>query len=155
MARTPIYLNTRTFTSHLCEPSPLRPSCDHLFPFPFLTTLQSSVLTYSSPSSLLSLGLVAYLLFLDYGSTPASHDIDPMKQRWCSSRMSGRNTKYVYTERNTLTRQTLFIIICCVTSGFYITSLLAERWLRHVDRLPMDLRSREKTFGGFPNASPC
>lgn len=44
-------------------------------------------------------------------------------------------------------RQTLFIFICCFTSGFYILSLFAERWLRHVDRLPVDLRPRETIFG--------
>jgi hypothetical protein len=44
----------------------------------------------------------------------------------------------------------LFIGICVVTSAFYILSLLAERWLRHVDRLPVDLRTREKIFGMYP-----
>lgn len=43
--------------------------------------------------------------------------------------------------------QTLFIFICCFTAGFYMLSLFAERWLRHVDRLPVDLRVREKIFG--------
>lgn len=42
--------------------------------------------------------------------------------------------------------KTLFIIICCITSAFYILSLFAERWLRHVDRLPTDVRRREKVF---------
>ncbi|EIW72868.1 hypothetical protein TREMEDRAFT_25124 [Tremella mesenterica DSM 1558] len=42
--------------------------------------------------------------------------------------------------------KTLFICICCVTSAFYISSLFAERWLRHEDRLPTDLRTREKVF---------
>jgi hypothetical protein len=45
--------------------------------------------------------------------------------------------------------KTLFICICCITSAFYISSLFAERWLRHVDRLPTDLRRREKVFGAF------
>jgi len=44
------------------------------------------------------------------------------------------------------THQTLFIAICCVTAGFYILSLFAERWLRHVDRLEPDMRIREKIF---------
>ncbi|WWC60534.1 uncharacterized protein I303_103108 [Kwoniella dejecticola CBS 10117] len=44
------------------------------------------------------------------------------------------------------THQKTFIGICCVTAGFYILSLFAERWLRHVDRLPTDLRKREKIF---------
>ncbi|KAL7423744.1 hypothetical protein Q5752_001326 [Cryptotrichosporon argae] len=42
--------------------------------------------------------------------------------------------------------QTLFICICSVTAAFYILSLLAERWLRHIDRLPTDIRVREKVF---------
>jgi hypothetical protein len=46
-----------------------------------------------------------------------------------------------------LTDKTFFIIMCCFTSGFYILSLFAERWLRHVDRLPVDIRKREKIFG--------
>ncbi|WVR05624.1 hypothetical protein IAU60_002646 [Kwoniella sp. DSM 27419] len=41
---------------------------------------------------------------------------------------------------------TLFICICACTAGFYIASLFAERWLRHVDRLPTDLRKREKVY---------
>lgn len=41
---------------------------------------------------------------------------------------------------------TLFICICCVVGGFYILSLFAERWLRHIDRLPTDVRRREKIF---------
>ncbi|OCF32767.1 hypothetical protein I317_03728 [Kwoniella heveanensis CBS 569] len=44
------------------------------------------------------------------------------------------------------THQTLFIVICSCVAGFYILSLFAERWLRHVDRLPTDLRRREKVF---------
>ncbi|KAK8865681.1 hypothetical protein IAR55_000826 [Kwoniella newhampshirensis] len=44
------------------------------------------------------------------------------------------------------THQTLFICICVVTAAFYVLSLFAERWLRHVDRLPTDLRTREKIF---------
>lgn len=46
-----------------------------------------------------------------------------------------------------LTPQTLFIVICSVTAGCYVLSLFAERWLRHIDRLPVDLRIREKIFG--------
>ncbi|WRT65918.1 uncharacterized protein IL334_002869 [Kwoniella shivajii] len=42
--------------------------------------------------------------------------------------------------------QTLFIFICAFVAGFYILSLFAERWLRHVDRLPTDLRKREKVY---------
>ncbi|WVQ85367.1 hypothetical protein IAT38_007532 [Cryptococcus sp. DSM 104549] len=44
------------------------------------------------------------------------------------------------------THQTLFICICACVSGFYILSLFAERWLRHIDRLPTDLRRREHVF---------
>jgi hypothetical protein len=41
---------------------------------------------------------------------------------------------------------TLFICITAVTAGFYILSLFAERWLRHIDRLPEDVRRRERIF---------
>ncbi|WWD18139.1 hypothetical protein CI109_102588 [Kwoniella shandongensis] len=44
------------------------------------------------------------------------------------------------------THQTLFICICVITAAFYVLTLFAERWLRHVDRLPTDLRKREKIF---------
>lgn len=40
----------------------------------------------------------------------------------------------------------VFIGIAATTSGLYIMSLFAERWLRHIDRLPTDLRRREKIF---------
>lgn len=29
---------------------------------------------------------------------------------------------------------------------FFLLSLFAERWLRHVDRLPTDIRKRERVF---------
>jgi len=48
-----------------------------------------------------------------------------------------------------LIKQSFFIPMCCCTSGFYILSLFAERWLRHVDRLPVDIRKREKIFGKY------
>lgn len=38
----------------------------------------------------------------------------------------------------------LFIAITAVTAAFYILSLWAERWLRHLDRLPADVRRRER-----------
>lgn len=41
---------------------------------------------------------------------------------------------------------TLFICITAITAVFYILSLFAERWLRHVDRLPVDVRRREQIF---------
>lgn len=40
----------------------------------------------------------------------------------------------------------LFIGICASVAGLYILSLWAERWLRHVDRLPVEKRRREKVF---------
>jgi len=40
----------------------------------------------------------------------------------------------------------LFMGICITTAGFYVMALFAERWLRHIDRLPTDLRKREKVF---------
>jgi len=40
----------------------------------------------------------------------------------------------------------VFIGISCTTAGLYIMSLFAERWLRHIDRIPTDLRKREKVF---------
>lgn len=41
---------------------------------------------------------------------------------------------------------TLFICITVLTAVFYIASLWAERWLRHMDRLPEDVRRREKVY---------
>ena len=43
--------------------------------------------------------------------------------------------------------KTLFIVICCVTGGLYVLSLFAERWLRHIDRLPITTRVLTKTLG--------
>lgn len=45
--------------------------------------------------------------------------------------------------------QHLFIAICVVTSTLYVLSLLAERWLRHCDRLPShgERRRREVVYG--------
>lgn len=40
----------------------------------------------------------------------------------------------------------VFIPMTCITAGGYVLSLLAERWLRHQDRLPTDQRRREKVF---------
>ncbi|KAE8540143.1 hypothetical protein D1P53_004081 [Cryptococcus gattii VGV] len=44
------------------------------------------------------------------------------------------------------THQALFIAICCTVAAFYIASMFAERWLRHVDRLPTNIRRRELIF---------
>jgi len=41
----------------------------------------------------------------------------------------------------------LFIAGACVTGVFYPLTLFAERWLRHVDRLPTTKRKREKASG--------
>ncbi|ODN84278.1 hypothetical protein L202_00262 [Cryptococcus amylolentus CBS 6039] len=44
------------------------------------------------------------------------------------------------------THQTLFICICACVAAFYISSLVAMRWLRHISRLPADMRRREIFF---------
>ncbi|KAH8084770.1 Frag1/DRAM/Sfk1 family-domain-containing protein [Filobasidium floriforme] len=41
---------------------------------------------------------------------------------------------------------TLFICITVLTAVFYVLSLWAERWLRHMDRLPEDVRKRERVL---------
>jgi len=40
--------------------------------------------------------------------------------------------------------QWLFILGCTLTAVFYVATLVLERWLRHVDRIPSGFRSREK-----------
>jgi len=52
--------------------------------------------------------------------------------------------------------QWLFIVGCVLTAVTYFTTLLFERWLRHVDRIPGTVRSRERildvlaiVFGGI------
>ncbi len=55
-----------------------------------------------------------------------------------------------YTRNLTLPRtatyKTFFIIMCCITSGFYISAMVTERWLRLIDRLPSDVRRREQVY---------
>jgi len=43
-------------------------------------------------------------------------------------------------------RQWLFILGCSLTAAFYVLTLFFERWLRHVDRIPGTVRSRERTL---------
>jgi Frag1/DRAM/Sfk1 family len=40
----------------------------------------------------------------------------------------------------------LFIPVCVITAASFVLSLAMERWLRHVGRLPRNLRRREKIF---------
>jgi len=42
--------------------------------------------------------------------------------------------------------QWLFILGCTLTAVFYVITLVLERWLRHVDRIPSGVRSREKVL---------
>lgn len=111
MARKPILLNTRTFSSHL-----------FFGPYIYLPLICAFV-------------WLAELLAL--------------MALWVSS----GKPQYERGEANPVfisdvggTYHTLFIIMSSVTVAFYIASLFAERWLRHVDRLPTDLRTREKVF---------
>lgn len=46
----------------------------------------------------------------------------------------------------TAANHTLFICITVLTAVFYVLSLWAERWLRHMDRLPEDVRKRERVL---------
>ncbi|GMK54203.1 hypothetical protein CspeluHIS016_0107890 [Cutaneotrichosporon spelunceum] len=43
--------------------------------------------------------------------------------------------------------RTLFICITSVVAVFWWATLIAERWLRHKNRLPADVRPRERTLG--------
>jgi len=42
--------------------------------------------------------------------------------------------------------RTLVIIMSSFTAGLYILSLFLERWLRHVDRIPGTIHSKQRTF---------
>ncbi|RSH92713.1 hypothetical protein EHS25_008159 [Saitozyma podzolica] len=111
MARLPLYLNTRTFTSHL-----------FFGPYIFFPLF----------AALVWLGGILALLGL-----------------WVKDgkpRYRGDEASVVFISDVGAVHQTLFICFSAVTSAFYITALFAERWLRHVDRLPTDLRVREKVF---------
>jgi hypothetical protein len=54
-----------------------------------------------------------------------------------------------YPPALTAANHTLFICITVLTAVFYILSLFAERWLRHMDRLPEDVRRREQILDWF------
>lgn len=111
MARLPLHLNTRTFTSHL-----------FFGPYIFFPIIAG--LTWLG-------GILALLLLWVTDGKP---------------RYRGDEASVVFISDVGAVHKTLFICICCVTAGFYILSLFSERWLRHVDRLPVDLRTREKIF---------
>ncbi|KAF8528548.1 Frag1/DRAM/Sfk1 [Gautieria morchelliformis] len=40
----------------------------------------------------------------------------------------------------------LFIAVCVITASSFVLSLAIERWLRHVGRMPRDMRRRGKVF---------
>lgn len=40
----------------------------------------------------------------------------------------------------------LFITVCSITAISFVLSLVLERWLRHVGRLPRNMRRREEVF---------
>lgn len=111
MARTPLYLNTRTLTSHL------------IFGPYVLFPLIAALTWFGGILALLGIWV---------------HDGKP--------RYQSDEATVVFISDVGAAHQTVFICICVVTAGFYIMSLFAERWLRHVDRLPTDLRKREKVY---------
>ena len=41
---------------------------------------------------------------------------------------------------------TLVIIMSSITAGLFVLSLFLERWLRHVDRIPGTIHSKQRTF---------
>nr|ODN93252.1 hypothetical protein L203_00523 [Cryptococcus depauperatus CBS 7841] len=61
-------------------------------------------------------------------------------------RYKGDEASVVFISDVGAAHHTLFIVICSVVASFYTLSLLAERWLRHVKRLPINLRRRERVF---------
>ncbi|KAK1927747.1 Frag1/DRAM/Sfk1 family-domain-containing protein [Papiliotrema laurentii] len=111
MARLPLHLNTRTFTSHL-----------FFGPYIFIPLIGG--LTWLG-------GILALLLLWVTDGKP---------------RYRGDEASVVFISDVGAVHKTLFIVICSVTAGCYVLSLFAERWLRHIDRLPVDLRIREKIF---------
>ncbi|ORY24888.1 Frag1/DRAM/Sfk1 family-domain-containing protein [Naematelia encephala] len=111
MARLPLYLNTRTVSSHL-----------FFGPYIFLPLIAGCV-------------WLAEILAL------LATWVKDGKPKYRSDEAS-----VVFISDVGGMHKLLFIIMSSVTVGFYISSLFAERWLRHVDRLPVDLRLREKVF---------
>ncbi|KAF8461300.1 Frag1/DRAM/Sfk1 [Gautieria morchelliformis] len=43
----------------------------------------------------------------------------------------------------------LFIPVCVITASTFVLSLAIERWMRHVGRIPRNMRRREKVFAWF------
>lgn len=140
MARLPLKLNTRTFTSHLVRSSNLSfpDTLQHYGPYMYLPLIATLVWL----GGLLALvGLWAAAGKPRYMGDEASVVSATVKLEFGPDRLQ------VFISDVGAAHKTLFICICCITSAFYISSLFAERWLRHVDRLPTDLRRREKVFG--------
>jgi len=109
--RLPLFLNTRTFASHLVFG-------------PYIWFPIVGGLTWLG-------GLLALISLWAKAGRP---------------RYRPGEAKVVFISDIGATYKTLFIIICCITASLYILSLFAERWLRHVDRLPVALRFREKVY---------
>ncbi|KAL1407847.1 hypothetical protein Q8F55_007283 [Vanrija albida] len=57
---------------------------------------------------------------------------------------ASKEASIVYVSNVAGKHKAIFIPIACVTGVGFTLSLLAERWLRRVDRLPTDIRRREK-----------
>ncbi|WOO78295.1 Protein sfk1 [Vanrija pseudolonga] len=55
-----------------------------------------------------------------------------------------KEASIVYVSNVAGKHKAIFIPITCVTAVGFVLSLVLERWLRRVDRLPTDIRKREK-----------
>ncbi|ORX35398.1 Frag1/DRAM/Sfk1 family-domain-containing protein [Kockovaella imperatae] len=111
MARKPLYLNSKTLTSHL-----------FFGPYIFFPILAG--LTWLG-------GILALLGLWVHAGKP---------------RYEAEEASVVFISDVGAAHHKLFIGICCTTAGLYVMSIIAERWLRHVDRLPADKRKRERVF---------
>ncbi|RSH85040.1 uncharacterized protein EHS24_006628 [Apiotrichum porosum] len=107
--KRPMYLNTRTFTSHI-------------FYGPYIWL--PIICAFAWLSALLAL-LGIWV-----------HDGKP--------RYKSTEAAVVFISDIAAGHKRVFIPLTCITAAFYVASLLAERWLRYIDRLPTDIRKREE-----------
>ncbi|KAK4685722.1 hypothetical protein P7C73_g4420, partial [Tremellales sp. Uapishka_1] len=130
--RKPLYLNTRTLTSHLSERDPLILRYAAKLTIARLLAVFGPYVWFPIISAFTWLGgLLALLGLWVHAGKP---------------RYMAKEASVVFISDVGATYKTLFICICVVTVAFYVMALLAERWLRHVDRLPSDMRKREHIF---------
>jgi hypothetical protein len=88
--------------------------------------------------SLISICPIRHFFLDPVGGKPSFH----LFFRHHNHTIAYRNVFVTLTAAN----HTLFICITVLTAVFYVLSLWAERWLRHMDRLPEDVRKRERVL---------